>query len=112
MLECLGVVLFSVMSARKKPSIHSKQMHRALLTTPIISTGVAAEPFRETFWPEFDAKRFLTPIPNKNTSVRGGVLWTQGSSAGKYPPMVYLPVEGKDLTIYFHYRHLAADGWL
>lgn len=26
--------------------------------------------------------------------------------------MVYLPVEGKDLTISFRYRHLAAGGWL
>ena len=78
----------------------------------LISTGFAAEPVHETFGPEFDASRFLTPIPNKNTSVREGVLWTRGSSGGKYPPMVYLPVEGKDLTISFRYRHLAAGGWL
>lgn len=81
-----------------------------------ISAGLhAAEPppsFHETFDAGFDAKRFLTPIPNKNTEVRDGVLWTHGSSGGKYPPMVYLPVQGKDLTISFRYRHLAAGGLL
>jgi hypothetical protein len=87
-------------------------MSRALLALVFISTSFAAEPIRETFGPEFDAKRFLTPIPNKNTSVRDGVLWTRGASGGKYPPMVYLPVEGKDLTISFRYRHLAPGGWL
>ncbi len=66
----------------------------------------------EAFDTNFDATRFLTPIPNKNTEVRDGVLWTHGSSGGKYPPMVYLPVQGKDLTISFRYRHLAAGGWL
>lgn len=87
-------------------------MSRAFLALVFISTGFAAEPIRESFGPDFDAKRFLTPIPNKNTSVRDGVLWTRGASGGKYPPMVYLPVEGKDLTISFRYRHLAAGGWL
>lgn len=87
-------------------------MRRALPALLLLSASFAAEPIRETFGPEFDAKRFLTPIPNKNTSVRDGVLWTRGSSGGKYPPMVYLPVEGKDLTISFRYRHLAAGGWL
>lgn len=75
----------------------------------------ATEPdtsIQETFDTKFDATRFLTPIPNKNTEVRDGVLWTHGSSGGKYPPMVYLPVQGKDLTISFRYRHLAAGGWL
>ncbi len=70
-----------------------------------------AEPavsIHEAFDTNFDATRFLTPIPNKNTEVRDGVLWTHGSSGGKYPPMVYLPVQGKDLTISFRYRHLAA----
>lgn len=86
----------------------------ALLLAPL-SAVHAAEPalsIHETFDAKFDAKRFLTPIPNKNTEVRDGVLWTRGSSGGKYPPMVYLPVEGKDLTITFRYRHLAAGGWL
>lgn len=87
-------------------------MPHALLFLVFISTSFAAEPIRESFGVEFDAKRFLTPIPNKNTSVREGVLWTRGSSGGKYPPMVYLPVEGKDLTISFRYQHLAAGGWL
>ncbi|MBL9114448.1 MAG: hypothetical protein JNJ83_05525 [Verrucomicrobiaceae bacterium] len=87
-------------------------MSRRLFALFLTSFSHAAEPFRETFGPEFDAKRFLTPILNKNTSVRDGVLWTRGSSGGKYPPMVYLPVEGKDLTISFRYRHLAEGGWL
>ena len=72
----------------------------------------AAEPFVETFDAKFDARRFTTPIPNKNTEVRDGVLWTRGSSGGKYPPMVYLPVEGKDMSITFRYRHLGDGGWL
>ncbi len=66
----------------------------------------------ETFDASFDARHFITPIPNKNTAVRDGVLWTRGSSGGKYPPMVYLPIEGKDITITFRYRHLADGGWL
>ena len=74
----------------------------------------AAEPgiIHETFGASFDAKRFTTPIPDKNTEVRDGVLWTRGSSGGKYPPMVYLPVQGKDLTLSFRYRHLGDGGWL
>jgi hypothetical protein len=44
--------------------------------------------------------------------VRDGVLWTRGDSGGKYPPMVYRPVEGDDLDISFRYRHLGAGGWL
>jgi len=67
---------------------------------------------REDFGPGFDAKKFLTPIPNKNTTVRDGVLWTRGSSGGKYPPMVYLALDGKDLTMMFRYRHLAQGGML
>lgn len=68
-------------------------------------------PIRETF-DAMDARRFLTTIPNKNTEVRDGALWTRGSSGGKYPPMVYMAVEGKDLTISFRYRHLGEGGWL
>lgn len=67
---------------------------------------------REDFGPAFDAKKFLTPIPNKNTSVRNGALWTRGSSGGKYPPMVYLALDGKDLTMSFRYRHLEKGGML
>lgn len=78
----------------------------------VVSFAIAADPIHESFGPDFDARRFLTPIPNKNTSVREGVLWTRGSSGGKYPPMVYLPVEGKDMDISFRYRHLGAGGWL
>jgi hypothetical protein len=73
---------------------------------------VPIKPIHETFDAAFDAKRFSTPIPNKNTEVRNGVLWTRGSSGGKYPPMVYLPVEGKDLTISFRYRHLGDGGMI
>lgn len=85
-----------------------------LLLAPLAALR-AAEPassIHETFDARFDPTRFLTPIPNKNTEVRDGVLWTRGSSGGKYPPMVYLPVQGKDLTMSFRYRHLAAGGWL
>ncbi len=63
----------------------------------------------ETF-DDFDAARFRTEIPNKNTQVRDGVLWTRGDSGGKYPPMVYLDVDGKDLEISFRYRHLQSGG--
>jgi hypothetical protein len=85
----------------------------ALLFTALVSL-VAAEPsadsIHETFGSDFDAKRFSTPIPNKNTELRDGVLWTRGSSGGKYPPMVYMPVQGKDLTISFRYRYLGEGG--
>ena len=87
-------------------------MLRLFLLLFLASVSFAAEPILESFGPEFDAKHFLTPIPNKNTSVRDGTLWTRGASGGKYPPMVYLPVDGTDLTISFRYRHLAAGGWL
>lgn len=66
----------------------------------------------ETFGDGFDQARFTTPIPNKNTEVRDNVLWTRGSSGAKYPPMVYMPVEGTDLTLSFRYRHLEDGGWL
>jgi hypothetical protein len=68
--------------------------------------------FRETFEDDFDPTRFTTPIPNKNTEVRDGTLWTRGSSGGKYPPMVYLPIAGADLDVSFRYRHLDDGGWL
>lgn len=87
----------------------------ALLLAPLAALHAADEKpktIHETFDAGFDAKHFTTPIPNKNTEVREGVLWTHGSSGGKYPPMVYLPVEGKDLTITFRYRHLGDGGWL
>ena len=87
-------------------------MRPILLLAFTLGTLSAAEPIHETFDATFDAKRFTTPIPNKNTEVRDGVLWTRGSSGGKYPPMVYLPVEGKDMSISFRYRHLGDGGWL
>lgn len=83
---------------------------------PALSTALRAqEPVAtivETFDDAFDAKRFTTPIPNKNTEVRNGALWTHGAGGGKYPPMVYLPVAGTDLAISFRYRHLGDGGWL
>ncbi len=74
----------------------------------------AAEPSRihETFGVSFDASQFSTTIPNKNTEVRDGVLWTRGPGVGNYPPMVYLPVEGTDLSISFRYRQLEPGGWM
>ncbi len=87
----------------------------ALLLGPLSAMQAAdsiPSPIHETFGADFKAKRFITPIPNKNTEVRDGVLWTRGSSGGKYPPMVYLGVEGKDLTISFRYRHLGYGGML
>ncbi len=86
----------------------------ALLLAPLaaLHADPAPAPIHETFGADFNARRFITPIPNKNTQVRDGVLWTHGTSGGKYPPMVYLGVEGKDLTISFRYRHLAGGGML
>lgn len=73
----------------------------------------ADEPFvgRETFVTD-DTSAFTTKIPNKNTEVRDGVLWTRGESGGKYPPMVYLPVAGTDVEISFRYRHLEPGGMI
>lgn len=82
------------------------------LTTTQLCAEPAPLPIHETFGSDFDSKRFSTPIPNNNTEVRDGVLWTRGSSGGKYPPMVYMPVEGKDITITFRYRHLGDGGFI
>ena len=90
-------------------------MRSACLLPLLLLAGCATpETFsvREDFGPGFDARKFLTPIPNKNTSVRDGVMWTRGSSGGKYPPMVYLALDGKDLTMSFRYRHLEQGGML
>ena len=81
----------------------------------LVSLGylkAAVRAIHETFDDSFDPKRFITQIPNKNTEVRNGALWTRGSSGGKYPPMVYMPVDGTDLTLSFRYRHLQDGGWL
>ena len=56
--------------------------------------------FNESF-DNFNPAGFRTKIPNKNTSVRDGALWTRGKSGGKYPPMVYLDVEGETLRSRF-----------
>lgn len=90
-----------------------KTLHE--LDTFLVSIGyLKAAPgvTHETFEASFDPKRFTTPIPSKNTEVRDGALWTHGASGGKYPPMVYMPVEGTDLDISFRYRHLSDGGWL
>ncbi|MEC5128063.1 DUF1080 domain-containing protein [Verrucomicrobiales bacterium BCK34] len=79
----------------------------------LVLSATAEERFiaRETF-ESGDASAFTTKIPNKNTEIRDGVLWTRGASGGKYPPMVYLPVEGTDLEISFRYRHLERGGMI
>ncbi|MFK8113697.1 MAG: hypothetical protein AB8B91_15955, partial [Rubripirellula sp.] len=82
-----------------------------LFSAPLRARGQDAAEFRETF-DNFDSAHFRTKIPNKNTTVRDGVLWTRGESGGKYPPMVYLDVEGTDLEISFRYRHLQEGGML
>jgi len=84
-----------------------------ILLLPLALVG-STETFSvsEDFGSTFDAKKFITPIPNKNTSIRDGVMWTHGASGGKYPPMVYLALAGKDLTMSFRYRHLDKGGML
>ena len=84
-----------------------------ILLLPLALVG-STETFSvsEDFGVTFDAKKFITPLPNKNTSIRDGVMWTHGSSGGKYPPMVYLSLAGKDLTMSFRYRHLDKGGML
>lgn len=103
----------------RTPSFCRQSFFRLLLTTLLLAplaalhaTDEKPKVIHEAFDASFDSKRFTTPIPNKNTEVREGALWTRGSSGGKYPPMVYLPVAGKDLTLSFRYRHLAEGGWL
>jgi hypothetical protein len=86
----------------------------AFLSILLLAGCATPESFsvREDFGAGFEAKKFLTPLPNKNTSIRDGVMWTRGSSGGKYPPMVYLALNGKDLTLSFRYRHLGQGGML
>ncbi len=80
-----------------------------MLAVQSVSCGQQSE-IHEQFNSEIVSSFFLTDIPNKNTEVRDGVLWTRGESGGKYPPLVYLGVDGKDLTISFRYRHLGQGG--
>lgn len=82
---------------------------KPLQDSSVVFRDNSAGVFRESF-EQFDATRFRTKIPNKNTSVRNGRLWTRGKSGGKYPPMVYLDVQGKDIEIAFRYRHLQDGG--
>ena len=85
----------------------------AALALCLVASVAAEEPFfgHETF-SSGDTSAFTTKIPNKNTEVRDGVLWTRGASGGKYPPMVYLPVEDNDVEISFRYRHLGPGGMI
>ena len=46
----------------------------------------------------------MTGMRSRNTAC--------AASGGKYPPMVYLPVSGRDVEISFRYRHLGAGGWI
>jgi len=88
-----------------------------LLTIFPLGHLAAQDPFEFTEnFDNFDPSRFQTKIPNKNTRIRNGVLWTHGESGGKYPPMVHLDLsaleikgekhEYKDLEISFRYRYL------
>ncbi len=74
------------------------------------ATAQAPFEFKEDF-DNFDPSRFRTKIPNSNTRIREGVLWTRGKTGGKYPPMVHLDlaplkVETKDPEISFRFRFL------
>lgn len=95
---------FKQSESAKKPRLNS-----AAPSHGAAKSGRAPFSFSETF-DAFDPARFQTKIPNGNTQVQDGVLWTRGESGGKYPPMVYLGVEGKDLEISFRYRHLEDGG--
>ncbi|MAI69512.1 MAG: hypothetical protein CMM01_01160 [Rhodopirellula sp.] len=77
------------------------------------STVQAPLDFSENF-DNYDPSRFLTKIPNGNSCIRNGVLWTRGEGGGKYPPMIHLgltplQVEAKDLAISFRFRFLQQD---
>jgi hypothetical protein len=79
---------------------------------PVKSSEAKQDAVINVNFDEFDQSLFLTKIPNKNTEVKNGALWTHGSSGGKYPPMVYMAVFGNDMEISFRYRHLEDKGWL
>lgn len=81
----------------------------SVLAVPSVSCGQQSD-VHEHFNTEIVSSFFLTDIPNKNTEIRDGVLWTRGESGGKYPPLVSLGVDGKDLTVSFRYRHLEQGG--
>jgi hypothetical protein len=94
---------------RKTRSRGSKGKAQTSAKPPVALNGKSEVVFSETF-DNLDQARFLTKIPNKNTEVRDDVLWTHGESGGKYPPIVQLPLDGKDLEISFRYRHLQDGG--
>ena len=52
--------------------------------------------FSENFQSHTGTSRFVTTIPNKNSDIQDGTLWTRSESRGKYQPIVSLGVEGKD----------------
>ena len=54
----------------------SHRFHPALLSALLLVGCATPETFsvREDFGPDFDAKKFLTALPNKNTSIRDGVM--------------------------------------
>lgn len=79
----------------------------ALTITFVQGTTVIHETFDD-----LDAERFLTEIPNQYTQVRDGVLWTRGDTGTPYPPMVFMPIRGNDLTISFRFRQLGDGEWL
>ena len=80
-----------------------------MLAVPSVSCGQQSD-VHEHFNTRIVSSFFLTDIPNKNTEIRDGVLWTRGESGGKYQPLVSLGVDGKDLTVSFRYRHLEQGG--
>ena len=81
----------------------------SIFVTLQMASGQRVRTIHESF-DHLEPTHFLTEIPNKNTQIRNGVLWTRGESGGKYPPMVELSVEGRDLEISFRYRHLESGG--
>ena len=97
------IVMFALVFGDAELIIRSS-LARAQLTKVQASNVIS-----ESFDPS-DPTQFLTKIPNKNTQVREGVLWTRGKSGGKYPPMVQLDVAGKNVEISFRYRHLQDGG--
>ncbi|HBV65752.1 MAG TPA: hypothetical protein DEF45_22340 [Rhodopirellula sp.] len=79
-------------------------------------TAQAPVEFSENF-NNFDPSRFQTTIPNRNSRIREGVLWTRGDSGGKYPPMIHLDlnslkIETQDLKISFRFRFLQPDSFI
>ena len=94
---------------RSRPKKRKAQTNAKPPVAPAAVSDKRAVVFRETS-DNFDPQRFLTNIPNKNTKVRDGILWTHGDSGGKYPPIVQMDLDGTDMEISFRYRHLQDGG--